>query len=91
MNKLTRISISLLTLWSFINTAVLILGYTQKRRPKDVEFFYPFPHKSLVRYSNDYPLAEFGDILLKYDFSEFFVYSLAPWLLFLLYKFATKK
>jgi hypothetical protein len=91
-NKSTRIIISLLTLWSFVNLVILLLGFTQKNKEREclVKVFYPLKEEECAYYFDE-KVPNFSDILLKYDISEFVVYAITPWLLFVLYKYITKK
>jgi hypothetical protein len=92
MNKPTRVVFSILTIWTFVNLVVLFLGFTQDNssRRQNIQIFYPDGGDSGQYYWED-QFPNFDDILLKYDFSEFLVYAGSTWLLFLLFKFITRK
>lgn len=105
MSKNKRIIISVLALWSFIHVVLFFLGggglgikiitYMKSGYEgvfvKNSSQFFPF--------ESDYALngevfvtdvGEHVDRLQYYDITEFLVYAITPWLIFVLYNFIQK-
>ena len=93
MTKKQRILISLLSIWSFIQIIFLFLSPSEEevrykctycKPPPDV--FFPFEYGDDMNRLYEAGLSR----LSYYDITEFLVYAISPWLIFILYRFVQK-
>jgi len=98
-NKKQRVIISVLCVWSFLHTFILLRyirvleivlynydGSKIAYTPYDV--FYPFTFKEYSNGYNQFVIHNFD--MRFYDFSEYFFYVGGVWLIYLLYRFLKK-
>lgn len=86
MNKKTRLIISGLSIWTFINLILLFkdFGRILQGNFGTGDYFYPFTYAEGHIMNDEYFDATY------YDFTEFLVYAGTPWLVYLLYNFINK-
>ncbi len=84
-----RKTISILIIWTFINSFLIICGFylRQGGTYSPIEEFVPLTGWS----QNDFKGYIFNTLLKYFDFSEFFVYVVGAWMVFYLNRFITKK
>lgn len=80
MKRNRKISIVLLSIWTFIHTYFLIYSNNFDIKDKAIEFF-PFSTSDLL----------FEYAVRYYDFTEYFVFTGGIWLIYLLILFIGKK
>lgn len=86
MNGKTKLIIVALSFWTFVHAFLLLKNTSNFKYPGVGEVFYPMSHPHGIEiappdYFNSY----------YYDYSEFLVYAVLPWMIFLLYRFVSKK
>ena len=83
MKRKDRIIISVLVVWTFIHTYLLLINYKRVFGYRYInvnKLFYPFTKDTY--YPN---LSSFN--LDFYDYSEYFIYVVGAWVGFFIYKF----
>ena len=96
MKQKDKVLVAILSIWTFIHCYLMIIADKAplvKLHSRDyptwswdhdkTSYFYPFTYEKLLALEN------FD--LRVYDFSEFFVYVVGAWGLFLIYKFLSPK
>lgn len=97
MKKHDRIIISLLTVWTFIHTYIMLFKTTELRDEyycwREGEYPDGVAHYISIRelfypftYSSEYPDATYFNSTF-YDYTEYFIYVAGAWMCFFLYKF----
>ena len=93
MTKKHRIIISLLSIWSFIQIIFLFLSPSEETVFNETQYwinktdeFCPFESYDAMNWLTRDSLSR----LLYYDITEFLVYAISPWLIFILYRFVQK-
>ena len=82
MNKKTRLIIVFLSFWAFIH-AFLLLRNVSNFEYAITEEFYPF--------AGDIENGDYYYFNVEtYDYAEFLVYAVLPWMIFFLYRFVKK-